>query len=90
MYIFLKHIINVTDFLETVANFDFYCHIHVQRLEINKKWLLLPQKHNDSKNLLSSVISPQSLSPCSVHYETEILCVESTEFNNLAFRHLGC
>ena len=36
---------------------SFHCHIHAQRHEINKKWLLLPQKHNVSKNLLSSVVS---------------------------------
>ena len=43
------------DFLETILNF--HCHICVQHLEINKKWLLLLQKHNVSKNLLSSVSS---------------------------------
>jgi len=35
---------------------SFHCHILAQRHEINKKLLLLPQKHNVSKDLLSSVI----------------------------------
>jgi len=45
------------DFLETVANFEFSLSYSCSGLEINKKWLLLPQKHNMSKNLLTSVIS---------------------------------
>ena len=35
---------------------SFHCHVCAQRLDINKKWQLLPQKHNFSKNLLSSVM----------------------------------
>ena len=34
----------------------FHCHIRAQCLEIKNKRLLLLQKHNVSKNLLSSVI----------------------------------
>ena len=36
--------------------FSFHCHICAQRIEINQKWLLLPQEHKVSKNKLSSVI----------------------------------
>jgi hypothetical protein len=46
------------DFLETVANFEFLLSYSCSApFEINKKWLLLPQKRNVSKNLLSTVIA---------------------------------
>jgi len=42
---------------------SFHCHMRAQRLEINKKWLLLPQKHKVSKNLLSIVINQHTGTP---------------------------
>ena len=57
MYIYLKYIINFRGFLRNRSQIlSFRCHICAQRLEINKKWLLLPQKHIVVKNVLSSVI----------------------------------
>jgi hypothetical protein len=45
------------DFLETAANFEVSLSYLCSAPEINKKWLLLPQKLKVSKNLLSSVIT---------------------------------
>ena len=42
--------------LEPILQFD--CHIRVQHIKIDRKWLILFQLHDFCKNLLSSVIIP--------------------------------
>ena len=54
MYIYLKFVINVCGFLKKPYQIlCFRCHIRAQSPEINKKLILLPQKHNVS--MLSGV-----------------------------------